>query len=89
MTYRVIDTLPDCPDLLRLSSQYGRQIWAQSTLRKATRCTITCVELPAGTMAWRPLSNARNRMERISEEAMRYLVTEYQRGAPMPTPRVV
>jgi hypothetical protein len=51
--------------------RYYRQVWVRCCLRKAHRCAVTGKMIPAGGTAYRPLTNQRNRMERISEQAIK------------------
>lgn len=63
----------------KLSSFYAiGQPWVQCDVRKPHRCEITADTTPAGAVAWRPITNAANRMHRISEDGMRQLVIQYQ-----------
>jgi hypothetical protein len=48
--------------------RYGRQVWVKCRLRKQHRCGATGRRLPAGTTAYRPITNQRNRRERICEQ---------------------
>lgn len=56
------------------SSQYGRQLFLAGKLRKYPRkCYISGIELPVGTLVYRPQTNLSNRMERFSVEAIKEL----------------
>ncbi len=46
--------------------RFGRQLWARVKMKKAHRCIITETIIQKGDEAYRPLTNAGNRYERIS-----------------------
>lgn len=48
-------------------SRYGRQPWALVKVRKQHKCVITGEIIPKGAEAYRPITNAGNRYERISQ----------------------
>lgn len=77
MSYKVHDaSLP--VGMMQVRSIYGVQLWVECKLRRAARCEVNSHEIPAGKHAWRPVTNANNRMHRISEEGMRDLVSQHQ-----------
>lgn len=44
---------------------YGRQFWAKAKTRKNHRCVMTDTIIKKGEFAYRPITNAGNRYERI------------------------
>jgi len=48
--------------------RYGRQVWSLCKMKKPHKCIITNKDIEKGTEAYRPLTNAGNRYERISRE---------------------
>ncbi len=53
--------------LFRMRHQrWGRQLWACVKVRKEHKCVVTGVLIPKGSYAYRPVTNAGNRYERIS-----------------------
>jgi hypothetical protein len=51
--------------------RYCRQVWVRCQLRKPHRCAVTGRMMPAGAPAYRPITNQRNRMERICEQVIK------------------
>ena len=45
--------------------RYGRQLWAKAKTRKDHHCVITGTIIKKGQQAYRPITNAGNRYERI------------------------
>lgn len=63
------------PRLVTLqSTHYGRQIWNKCTVRKWWRCAVTGDVIKDASEAWRPITNAVNRSDRISTSGMAKLV---------------
>ena len=50
----------------RFNEVYAGQIWMRCKARKHTTCAVTDVEIKPGDMAYRPMTNAHNRMYRIA-----------------------
>lgn len=62
-------------DLVILAhDRYGNQIWGKVKLRKSTNCAITEEPLSIGSLAYRPITNGYNRMQRISQTGLELLV---------------
>ncbi len=57
-------------------SRWGRQLWVHTKVRKRHKCAVTGVWIYPGEPAYRPLSNAGNRMVRISFDGMAGIVPE-------------
>ena len=57
-------------EMVFLNSKYGQQIWTLIKLRKDAICAEMNIKIPKGSMAYRPITNGYNRMERISELGM-------------------
>ncbi len=60
--------------------RYGLQLWAQIKLKKIVGnsgcpkcCAITGKPFSKGMVAYRPMANGYNRMDRISEEGVKIL----------------
>ena len=47
--------------------RWGRQIWCEAKMRKEHQCVITGATIRKGDYAYRPITNAGNRYERISK----------------------
>jgi len=47
-----------------------KQLWSKIKLRKSKKCVVTGEMIEKGSMAFRPITNAINRMDRISEKGM-------------------
>lgn len=62
--YYFINTIND--EMVVLNSKYGQHIWTLIKLRKDTICVEMNIKIPKGSMAYRPITNGYNRMERIS-----------------------
>lgn len=78
MAYKLLLNGPG-EGMMTLRSGYAaRQPWAWCTIRKPVRCEVTATTIPKGARAWRPITNGRNRMHRISEEGMRRLAIDDQ-----------
>ena len=71
MTYYEFVKRLDDNIVVMSSEQYGEQLWSKCKTRKSFTCKEYNIKLPAGTMAYRPQTNGYNRMERISEHAMK------------------
>lgn len=52
------------------NARWGRQLWVEVKVRKEHKCVITGLRIIKGATVFRPLSNAGNRYERISQEGM-------------------
>lgn len=50
------------------------QIWVRAQTRKDWECKITGQPIAKGAWGWRPITNANNRMHRISEAGMERLI---------------
>jgi hypothetical protein len=50
--------------------RYGEQLWSSCATRKARECNDCCKPLPSGAVAFRPLTNAGNRMDRLCVECV-------------------
>mgnify|MGYP001586935676 CR=1 FL=1 len=70
--YALVEVLNS--ELIGLHGGKGKQLWAKTNLRKRATCAVTGKEVGDKT-AWRPLTNAGNRSERISECGMRMLMS--------------
>lgn len=46
---------------------YGDQLWARCKTRKSFTCAISGKKHESGEMAFRPIGNTMNRMDRIAE----------------------
>lgn len=53
--------------------KYGQQIWVKSKPSKNLRCVVLGEYVRKGTIMYHPITNACNRMERISEKGMKLL----------------
>lgn len=72
--YKFVEKLSE--GLISLSNPvYGNQLWTSCTIKKDKECVISKVPLK-GKVAYRPLTNAGNRMDRISTEEVNKLVME-------------
>ena len=47
--------------------RWGRQMWSMSKVRKDHLCAITGTKIKKGEYAYRPITNAGNRYERITK----------------------
>lgn len=47
--------------------RWGRQLWSLCKVRKYHKCVITGEEIKKGEQAYRPITNAGNRYERIAK----------------------
>ncbi len=65
--YRIYTASTDGIALIE-HGRYGRQVWVRCQLRKCSVCAVTGRRLLTGATAYRPLTNAANRMKRISEQ---------------------
>ncbi len=54
--------------------EYGRQIWSRCKVRKIWDCKASEKRIRPGEGAWRPVTNGQNRMHRISNFGMNYLL---------------
>ena len=48
--------------------RYGRQLWSKAKTRKEHQCTMTGKTISKGSNAYRPITHAGNRYERIIPE---------------------
>lgn len=63
-------------DMATLRSIHGEQPWVLSQMKKTSyqrKCEITGEEIAPGERAWKPVTNALNRSDRISVEGMKQL----------------
>jgi hypothetical protein len=51
--------------------RYYRQVWVRCQLRKGCCCAVTGKMMPVGAVAYRPITNQRNRGERICEQVIK------------------
>ena len=57
-----------CEGLVGLEHiRWGRQLWSICKLRKDHKCVMTGAEIKKGEQAYRPITNAGNRYERIAK----------------------
>ena len=46
--------------------EYKGQTWARCKSRKSGTCAVSMIDYPAGTLVYRPVTNAANRSRRIN-----------------------
>ncbi len=56
--------------------KHGRQAWCEVFLRKPATCVVTGVSLKPKEIAFRPVTNGYNRMERISKKGINVLASK-------------
>ena len=68
MNYYLVHSLKYiCEGLVGLEHiRWGRQLWSICKLRKDHKCVMTGKMIKKGEQAYRPITNAGNRYERIS-----------------------
>lgn len=64
-SYRVVERLSE--KLVGVTGPYGRQLWTSQPLRKPNRCAACRKDMKVGESAFRPMTNGRNRADRICE----------------------
>jgi len=53
---------------------HGTQIWVRAKMRKEWKCRVTEQPIRKGDIAWRPVTDANNRMHRISGGGISHLI---------------
>ncbi len=55
-------------------------IWSKTISRRARSCEICDKIIPVNSIAWRPMTNSKHRMKRISGDCMDGLLTRADAG---------
>lgn len=50
-----------------------QQMWTRVKIRRERRCSVTGQHIEKGKIAWSPLTNENNRMDRITDAGIRRL----------------
>ena len=58
--------------------EYDFQLWSKGKVRKVWKCRTTAHRINKGDEAWLPVTNASNRMHRISNYGMAQLLKELE-----------
>lgn len=61
--------------LLRCAGR-GQQLWTKVQCRKDHVCAVSNEPIAAGTLCFKPITNAGNRMDRISEAGLTLLIRD-------------
>jgi hypothetical protein len=54
----------------RSISRWDDMLWTKVKLRKERKCAVTGAMIQKGSVAWSPVTNGNNRMDRISQEGI-------------------
>jgi hypothetical protein len=76
-SYRFLKRLGDGLVVLDCG-EYGEQLWSQTKTRKPFRCALCNKDGKSGDEAFRPLTNAHNRMERIHTTCLRPIIEAFK-----------